>query len=468
MEHIIQQIALDLAKNITEKALVSENLDIDDLSDMALEDCKAAAIRIVETIVTEMNEGIRQDKPARKELGLALKEKDRTRNLLVSLGELHLKRDYYYDKISKHYVFPLDAVLGIEPFVRTGKNVSARLVEAATEYSYAKSSKIVTDGKVSRQTVRNKILKAPELEVVSLPSEKKAVKELHVFADEDHVHLQKPNKEKGKRSRIVPLVTVTEGVTGESAGRNSTINPMHFVDTEFDTANLWEDVDGYIRTSYDVEGIEKIYVHGDGGGWILSGLNEYEQTKHVMDGYHLGKQLRALNSKFPGLSVRYRLEKAIKADDCEKANEIMNSLMRHAKEPKQMMAAETTKVYLNNKWDEIVNRRIHDIPGSCTEGQVSHVLSERFSRNPMGWSKEGLGKLSKLRVYVKNGGEIKGEHFRKSCPEDIGYVGEMIKANVSGCFDWSIFDGEPMVFDRASGTQMLIGMLSHQNDWILS
>lgn len=468
MEHIIQQIALELAKNITEKALIFENLKLDNLSDMVLEDCKAAAISIIETIVMEMNESIRQDKPARRELGLSIKEKNRPRNLLVSLGELHLKRDYYYDRINKCFAYPLDAVLGIEPFDRIGKNVSARLVEAATEYSYAKSAKIVTSGKVSRQTVRNKILKAPELEVVSLPLDKKEVRELHVFADEDHVHLQKPNKEKGKRNRIVPLVTVTEGIARENAGRNSTINPMHFVDTAFDTASLWEDVDGYIRTNYVVESIEKIYVHGDGGSWILNGLNEYEQTNHVMDGYHLGKQLKAINSKFPGLSVRYRLEKAIRADDCEKANDIVDGLIKHAKEPKQMMAAETARTYLNNKWDEIVNRRILDIPGSCTEGQVSHVLSERFSRNPMGWSKEGLGKLSKLRVYVKNGGEIKGEHFREDCPDDIGYVGEMIKANVSGCFDWSVFDGEPMVFDKSSGTQMLIGILGQQNDWILS
>ena len=34
---------------------------------------------------------------------------------------------------------------------------------------------------------------------------------------------------------------------------------------------------------------------------------------------------------------------------------------------------------------------------------MSHVLSERFSRNPMGWSKEILGKLSVLRVHKKNG-----------------------------------------------------------------
>ena len=46
------------------------------------------------------------------------------------------------------------------------------------------------------------------------------------------------------------------------------------------------------------------------------------------------------------------------------------------------------------------------MPGSCTEGQISHVLSERFSRPPMGWGKETLGKLSYLRVYKKNGKKI--------------------------------------------------------------
>ena len=53
-------------------------------------------------------------------------------------------------------------------------------------------------------------------------------------------------------------------------------------------------------------------------------------TNPRKDRYHLGKQLRALNSKFPGLNARYRLEKAIRADDCDKANEIVDGLMRHA------------------------------------------------------------------------------------------------------------------------------------------
>ncbi len=48
--------------------------------------------------------------------------------------------------------------------------------------SHAKSIDIVTGGKISRQTVRNKLLrvKVPEPEVVT---EKKRMKELHVYAD---------------------------------------------------------------------------------------------------------------------------------------------------------------------------------------------------------------------------------------------------------------------------------------------
>ena len=64
-------------------------------------------------------------------------------------------------------------------------------------------------------------------------------------------------------------------------------------------------------------------------------------------------------------------------------------------------------------WEAIENRKTLNIPGSCTEAQVSHVLSERFSRDPLGWSDKGLGKLTKLRVYVKNGGRIKAEDFRE-------------------------------------------------------
>ena len=50
---------------------------------------------------------------------------------------------------------------------------------------------------------------------------------------------------------------------------------------------------------------------------------------------------------------------------------------------------------------------------SYTKGQVSYILSKRFSREELVWSKTILGKLSKLRVYVKDRGGIISKLFQK-------------------------------------------------------
>ena len=60
----------------------------------------------------------------------------------------------------------------------------------ATEVSYAKSAQIVAGGEVSRQSVRNSILRLGGIEKeAEVGKPKRRVKELHIFADEDHVHM---------------------------------------------------------------------------------------------------------------------------------------------------------------------------------------------------------------------------------------------------------------------------------------
>ena len=318
MENIIQQIALDLVEKITKKLF---------------------------------------------------KEKNRKRSILTELGTLNLPRDYFFDKTCDRYVFVLDAMLGLQRYERISGNVRTRLVTEACEVSYAKSAQIVTGGSVSRQSVGNAIRKLTILEKEPDWIEKKKVKELHVYADEDHVHLQKPKKEAGKKGKIVPLVSVTEG-TESNGRRRKTICPMHFVDEHFDSKALWNTVEGYIR----------------------------------------------------------------------------------------------------NNWEEIVRRKRLDIPGSCTEGQISHVLSERFSRDPMGWSEECLGKLSQARVYLKNGGTLTKEDFKGKDEKLNGkekyreYAQRMMKEAGEGCFDWSIFEKPIIPMDKASGTQILIESLGESRN----
>ena len=240
MENIIQQIVEKLIHKILERAYSGGISDIDALSSDVLGDCREAAIGIVEAITAGLNQQIRDDKERRKAEGLVLKERERERSLLTELGRLNIPRDYYYDKEKDRYVYLLDHMIGLRGYKRVSDGVSAKLVSIATEVSYENSAQIVTGGEVSRQSVRNSILRLGGIE--KRPEEgaaKRKVRELHVFADEDHVHMQKECKEKGKKIRAVPLVTVTEGVEKESKGRNRTKEAMHFVDEKFNTKELW-------------------------------------------------------------------------------------------------------------------------------------------------------------------------------------------------------------------------------------
>ncbi len=65
--------------------------------------------------------------------------------------------------------------------------------------------------------------------------------------------MQKEGKEKGKKSKMVPLITVAEGVEEESKGRNRTKEAVHFVDEKFSTKELWKSVEGYIGASYELD-----------------------------------------------------------------------------------------------------------------------------------------------------------------------------------------------------------------------
>jgi hypothetical protein len=52
--------------------------------------------------------------------------------------------------------------------------------------------------------------------------------------------MQKAGKQAGKRSGIVPLVTVTEGIRPIGTHRNATVEPVSFVDEDFNTKRLSE------------------------------------------------------------------------------------------------------------------------------------------------------------------------------------------------------------------------------------
>jgi hypothetical protein len=455
MYNSILQLATGLAERILKRAENGEIKDIDAMAAEVSDDCRRTSAEMIQEIVRYMNEKVREDKSSRKWMGLVIKEKDRPRQLFTELGMLDLKRDYYYDKKNDRYTAVLDHILGIEKYERIGGTVGADLITKATDVSYGKAADLVTGGAISRQEVHDLLVRM-EVPEYHAKHDRRTVEELHIYADEDHVSMQRPNKRRGKKSKIVPLVTVTEGTVKESERRNRTIEPMHFVDEKFDTKELWKSVEGYIDRRYDIENIRKIYVHGDGGQWIRNGLEELAQTEHVMDGYHFFKALRGISNILPKRNVKIVMLSALERDDHVRADSFIRDLLQEPLTDKEKKTICDFAGYLFRNWDEIRGRIVEEVPGSCTEAQISHVLSERFSRDPLGWSEVCLGKLTSARVYVKNGGTITKDVFKREEEKYTEYADRFIEENMKGTFDYSIFENEIPIFDTDSGTQHAI------------
>lgn len=187
----------------------------------------------------------------------------------------------------------------------------------------------------------------------------------------------------------------------------------------------------------------------------------------MIDGFHFERDLKRIASNFQGKNIRQRMHRAIEKEERKKAEHIIQEMMEESEDEKTLERVKEFGKYLFNHWEEIVNRSNEEVPGSCTEGQVSHLLSKRFSRDPMGWSKRGLGKLSAARLYVKNGGKLSSKDFgTKEESESYGdYAERMINEVLGSAADWSIFtQAEPRVFDLASGTQQALHQIgSYRN-----
>ena len=77
-------------------------------------------------------------------------------------------------------------------------------------------------------------------------------------------------------------------------------------------------------------------------------------------------------------------------------------MMRYAKNPEKVDALRT---YALGNW-AAVRRTLNNklVNGCSAESHVSHVLSDRLSSRPMGWSQTGADRMSKLRCYDRNNG----------------------------------------------------------------
>ena len=466
METIITQITVSLVEGILKTIEKNGISDIGETAESLLSVLKGGALELLSAVIEETDSAILNAKKDRKTDGITVKQRNVPRTVITSLGELKFNRTYF-QLADGSMAYLTDQLIGIESFERVTKALCAELVQNTATMSMQKAVK-VTGAPVSRQTVNNKVLAMKDA-VTEVSRVANTPSELHIFADEDHVHLRP------KRSAIVPLVTVTEGIDTSDPKRHKTISPVHFQGYGMDNHTFMENVVAAIYEKYDMDNVEKVYIHADGGKWIKTLGALMPKAVFVMDGFHLEKYLKRLFQLKGAAPYASVVCKAIRENDFDSFAKYISSI-REKQDEKGRKELFDLVNYFQNNWDSIVERMISTHCGSCTEPLISHTLSERLSRNPLAWSQEGLGKMAMLRVFEENGGKVTAEHIRISRDKserrkDFNalkngleiynkYAEEQVRSVFGGKHDWSIFksNSTPTAFTygKLTGTTILL------------
>ena len=322
----------------------------------------------------------------------------RKRTIITDYGNIEYYRRYYRNKQNKEYIYLTDEKMGIEKNERIMKDVQSKIIELAHDISYLKTGKkVVGSEEISPTTVMKKV-RQEELKVET-QEEKKEIKRLYIEADEDHV------SERGNKIGMPKLIYVHEG--NYRKGNRNVLKNVHYIGClGKNSEELWLEVAEYIDKKYDIKKIEKVYICGDGASWIKEGLNWIEKSEFVLDRFHLLKYINQATVDYP--EYRSKIWYNINIFDPVSVESIFKEILEKTIEEKRKEKVLYSYKYVMNQWKgiEIYETEGKYLKGCSAEGHISHVYADRMSSRPRTWSDDGIDKMSRLRTFVSNGGNI--------------------------------------------------------------
>ena len=392
MKNSIQQIAEKFISHMQEYFSSSEEIQMNRLENELFEEAKSCAAEMTAAYIELVDQAMLKDKRSRKQDGYVVVRRNEARRIQTKIGEISFTRTYYRNNESKEYAYLTDQAIGLEAYTHVSDGLGLSLVEAAKDMSYQKACEQVYNGSLSRQTVMHKIRQSsagtqPNATV------KRHVSYLHIDADEAHVTLV------GGHKSIVPLISVYEGIQRQGK-RGKCREIFHISEYGKKPDEIWEEVLSRIEDRYDLNDT-KIYLHGDGGSWIKSGLDWLPNVVFVLDKYHKNKAIKAMTA---GLDKKTRksydkeIRTALVDEDTRFFDELTQSIS--SQRPDRNEKIESASRYLKT-FIRGISICVHDEEannGGATEPHVSHMLAGRLSSRPMKWSKATLERFAPILV----------------------------------------------------------------------
>lgn len=334
------------------------------------------------------------------------------RTIVSTVGDVTFDCTYYRNRKDKSYHYLIEELINLNKHERLTEAAEVAVLTEALKTSYEEATKVLpSKQKISKSTVYEKVHGLAVEMPTKVPTEKKECAYLNIEADEDHIAEQhgRWTEENGSFiSKLIYLYEIKQDCP-DVKNRKELVGTFYFAGVYYgdDIAKFWNKVQTYISAHYDTDKLKRVYISGDGASWIKSGTNYIDKSLFCADKYHLMKYINAaagqmLDEKDLVKEELWHRLYSKKKDAKTKFDEYTKEMLASAKNQEPI---DDLRTYVLGNW-AAVRRMLRDkkVYGCSAESHVSHMLSDRLSSRPMGWSYEGADRMSKLRCFEKNYG----------------------------------------------------------------
>lgn len=378
-----------------------------------------------------------------------------SKTLISSVGDITFDSTYYLKKQDGSYHYLTEEILGLDAHERFTEEAEVILLTEALKTSYAEAAMALPSRqKITKTTVMNKVHGiAEEVPVMPKNSPKKECRYLFIEADEDHVAEQHGRWSKEENRGFISKLAYVYEYRQEDPkckGRKVLVNTFYFGGIYTGSKNneaFWNKVSEYIDTNYEDESLQEIFLLGDGGSWIKSGAKQLNKAKFCVDKFHMMKYInKAANQMLDEADIaKTEIYRCIYKKNKSRLLKYLDKMLAAASNEDPITELKT---FVMGNWSAIL-RTYHNkvITGCSAEGHVSHVLSDRLSSRPMGWSETGADRMSKLRCYERNYGREKiidlvrysreRRKMKKTGTDDIEARPALLKSIIAEHYDQS-------------------------------
>lgn len=418
---------------------------------------RKTAVRLIAETLHKADEEFRNSKERTSRYYV---KQTRQRSFVTIFGVVTFTRTEYTDRLAsdnekKNFCY-VDEKIGLEPHQKYDHLIAAKAHELySNQNSMIKVGELlgqIIHSIVSLDEVDPKLYAIPRQTIFNMlnrfnkiVAEEKAAEQtpetLFVMADEKYIHLQgESTKEKPHVKEMTKVAISFEGKEaiskkdGSPSSRFKLVNRHVFGNCNSEKLPFWPSFFDNLCQIYDMSKVKNIYILGDGGTWIKSGVPELRSAdttvKFALDRFHAAQAVvRMINDDiFKPLLLNY-----LYADKQDEFITVAQIARTYVDESKNKRFDENYNYIINN-WKHF-RTMIKEVKIGCPmEQAISHIVASQFSSVPKAYGRSHLPIYFNLRMHHENKRNVSLLYLRaldsRYKDEKIVYLKEEIDTSI--------------------------------------